>query len=148
MTNYEYRRTVFYQLNGHLDFPDNHKNFDIVIDNDMIVEDAVSYLRMGQNHTKFPGAARAVALATADFLNREFGVDFYSALNDKNLMHGNDPYFKTYDEDKLIYDAILEWCPRKYFNWTSERMTITKNLLIQEYMLDVDGLKVLPRDNG
>lgn len=147
MTEYEYRRTVFYQLNEGRDFPDNHRNFDIAIHDDTVVEDAVAYLTLGASHTRFPGAARAVAIATADFLNKNFGVDFYEALNDKNLMHGNDPYFKTYEEDKGIYDAIITWMPRKYFNWKTERMQITHKLLMEEYMLDDAGLTLLPRSS-
>lgn len=145
MTEYEYRRTVFYQLNADREFPDNHKNFDITIHEDTVVEDAVAYLTLGTSHTRFPGAARAVAIATADFLNKSFGVDFYEALNDPNLMHGNDPYFKPYSEDKGIYDAIITWIPRKYFRWETERMQITLNLLKEEYMLDEEGLTLLPR---
>lgn len=145
---HKYRQQVFYQLHGHESFPDEHKNFDISIHEDTIVEDAVAYLRLGQSHTRFPGAARAVAIATADFLNHNFGVDFYEALNDPTLMNGNDPYFKTYDQDKGIYDAIIAWLPRKYIDWTTYRMSITKQLLMQEYMLDEDGLRILPRNNG
>ncbi len=145
MTEYEYRRAVFYALNPGDEFPDNHKNFDITLHPETVVDDAVAYLTEGTRHTRFPGAARAVAIATAQVLSREFGIDFHTALQDPNLMNGNDPYYKTYFEDKVTYDLILQRVNRDELNWQTPRMQITYNLLLQEYMLDDEGVKLLPR---
>jgi hypothetical protein len=143
MKEYEYRRTNFYTLQSSFNFEDEHKNFDIIIDEENVVEDAVKYLLDGSTYLKFPGAARAVAYAAADLIAQEFGENFFEVLNDPNLMHGNDPYFKTYEEDKEVYNEIVQRI--SHINWDSERMTITKRLLMEEYMLDKKGLEMLER---
>ena len=144
MKEYEYRRNTFYFLRGHESFEDDHSNFPIIQVPETTVEDAVTYLTDGTSYLRFPGAARAVAIATADFVARNFNEDFYKVLNDPNLMHNNDPYFRTYQEEKSIYDEILKICPRDKITWSSERMGITGRLIREEYMLDDEGLKLLP----
>ena len=37
-----------------------------------------------------------------------FDENFYELLNDKNLLYGNDPYFKIYKENINTYNSILE----------------------------------------
>lgn len=144
-TESSYRRQVFYQLNGHKEFPDNHANFPIVASEESTIEDGAEYLLTGTSYLKFPGAARAVAIATAAFLAEHFGENFYKTLDDPNLMQGNDPYFKTYSDAKDVYDGILRIVPIEGINWQSPRMQITRNLLLEEYMLDSPGLEALPR---
>lgn len=129
-----------------MEFPDNHENFDIVEAAQTVVEDAVDYLVTGGSYTRFPGAARAVAVATADFVSRKFKEDFFEVLSEKDLMHGNDPYFKTYNQDQEVYDQILQRVPLEKINWSSDRMQITKRLLLEEYLLDRPGLEILPYD--
>ncbi len=146
MKEYEYRRTVFYQLRGHENFEDEHKNFNYTIEPHSVIEDAVTYLLDGSSYLRFPGAARAVAIAVADLIAREFNEDFFTVLNQKDLMNGNDPFFKTYDEDRSTYDAILTSVPRNKIIWDSPRMSITERLIREEYMLDHHGLQTLPRD--
>ena len=145
MKEYSYRRLTFYALRGHDGHPDAHENFAITWDEQTVVEDAVGYLTDGSTYLRFPGAARAVAVAAADFVERHFGEDFYEVLDDPNLMHGNDPYFKRYSEDRPVYDAILRRVPRDLINWESHRMAITLSLITEEYMLDAKGLETLPR---
>lgn len=145
MKEYEYRRRTFYMLYGQESFEDEHKNFKIIYTQESVIEDAATYLLDGTSYLKFPGAARAVALAVADIVAEFFHEDFFEVLNDPSLMHHNDPYFKTYHEDQATYDAILQKAPRGNFNWNCERMAITRRLVLQEYLLDPEGLKVLPR---
>lgn len=146
MKEYEYRRTVFYQLHGHESFEDEHQNFEYTIENETVVQDAVTYLLDGSSYLRFPGAARAVAIAVADLISREFGEDFFETLNQSSLMNNNDPFFKTYKEDQKTYDAILEKVPREKIVWDSPRMAITHRLIREEYMLDDSGLQTLPRE--
>lgn len=145
MKEYSYRRITFYGLRGDDDFEDEHKNFNMVVDESTVVSDAVTYLLDGTSYLRFPGAARAVAIAVADILSKNFNENFFDILNDKNLMNMNDPYFVTYDEAKEVYDAILASVPLDKINWNSERMGITQRLILEEYMLDEGGLKLLPR---
>lgn len=147
MKHYTYRRHTFYHLSGHESFEDEHKNFEIKDREASVVEDAVVYLTDGSSYLNFPGAARAVAIATADFISRNFNEDFHEVLSDKSLMHGNDPYFKTYLEDKDIYDAILSKLPRQEIDWSNYRMSVTHRLIKAEYLLDEKGLEILPLED-
>jgi hypothetical protein len=144
--SYTYRRNTFYHLRGHESFEDEHKNFDIIFDEGTTVEDAATYLTDGSSYLRFPGAARAVAIATADFVARNFDEDFFEVLNDPFLMQNIDPYFKTYTQDKETYDQILSIIPRENIVWDSHRMAITHRLIKEEYLLDDEGLALLPRE--
>jgi len=147
LKEYTFRRHTFYSFRGHESFEDEHKNFEIKMRDDSVVEDAIDYFLDGTSYLNFPGAARAVAIATADFISREFGEDFYEVLDDSFLMHGIDPYFKRYCEDKEVYDSILSKLSRENINWNSERMAITHRLIREEYLLDESGLAQLPRES-
>src|SRR5210317_1790723 len=39
---------------------------------------------------------------------RYFEEDFYDLLNDKDLLYGNDPYFRPYSASKDEYNKILD----------------------------------------
>jgi hypothetical protein len=41
-------------------------------------------------------------------LSENFKENFIELLNDKYLLYGNDPHFKTYNEDTYTYDEILK----------------------------------------
>ena len=146
MKEYQFRRMTFYGLRGHEHFEDEHKNFDITLDEATVVQDAVTYLTNGTSYLRFPGAARAVAIAAADIISREFSEDFLTVLNDPNLMNSNDPYYRPYEKEQFVYDEILKTIPREKINWKCERMRITQRLILEEYMLDPEGLKLLDRD--
>lgn len=146
MKEYQFRRMTFYGLRGHEHFEDEHKNFDITFDEATVVQDAVTYLTDGTSYLRFPGAARAVAIAAADIISREFSEDFLTVLNDPNLMNSNDPYYRPYEKEQFVYDEILKTIPREKINWKCERMRITQRLILEEYMLDPEGLKLLDRD--
>lgn len=149
MKEYEYRRRTFYLLREGFDFPDELVKFPVIDNAETnefrnMVNDGVQYLIDGTSYLRFPGVARATAIAVAQLIVENFGEVFFEVLNDKDLMNGFDPYFKTYEEDKEVYDAILSTIPPNKINWESERMQITKNLVLQEYMLDEEGLSILP----
>lgn len=144
MKYYEYRRLTFYALVDEFNFEDQHKNFDIIHSPDTVVQDAIEYLRTGTSYLRFPGAARAVAISTAAIVSSKFNEDFFEVLNNTNLMNNNDPYFQTYTQSREEYDQILSVVPLGSINWNSERMQITKRLILEEYMLDEIGLKRLP----
>jgi hypothetical protein len=49
-----------------------------------------------------------VAICYAWWLSHDFQEDFADLLNDKDLLYGNDPYFKPYSEDTDTYNAIID----------------------------------------
>lgn len=55
-----------------------------------------------------PSKSRIVSIVYAYLLQKHFDEDFFEVLNDSNLFLGEDPYFKTYDEDRQGYDLVIE----------------------------------------
>ena len=56
----------------------------------------------------YPAKSYAVAICYANWLSQDFKEPFFDLLDDKDLLYGNDPYFKRYSEDpKQTYIDIL-----------------------------------------
>jgi len=72
-----------------------------------IVENAVRYFYNKDMPFIYPSKSYVVAICYAYWLSKDFNEDFYELLNDVNLLYGNDPYFKIYNEDINTYDSIL-----------------------------------------
>ena len=55
----------------------------------------------------YPAKSYFVAIVYAKCLEKYFNINFYKALNDKELLP-DDLYFVTYNNSKDIYDKIIE----------------------------------------
>lgn len=87
-------------------FRDDLNEVDVVI-SDNIVEDALLHFEEKVDEWIYPAKSYVVAICYAKWLERDFDEDFYEALDDPDLLYGNDPYFVPYSDDTSIYDAIL-----------------------------------------
>ena len=74
----------------------------------------------------------AVAVLYARWLNQEFGEDFLTALNDPDLLYGNDPYFVPYSQDKETYIKIIAALPN---NMDQGMIPDIRNYFEREFML-------------
>ena len=99
------RQALYHKLNS--DYADDLKKIEIKISND-IVENAIRYFYNTDMPFIYPSKSYVVAICYAYWLSKDFGEDFYELLSDKDLLYGNDPYFKTYEEDNKSYDEILK----------------------------------------
>lgn len=99
---------MYHRLNG--DFKDDLSNFDIKYNEDTIIEDCITYMTAPSEETgwMYPAKSYLVAMAYASWLVEDFNEDYYEMLNDPGLLYGNDPYFKTYNEDPNTYDKLIE----------------------------------------
>ena len=75
---------------------------------DDIVNNAIRYFEERDVGWIYPSKSYVVAICYAWWLSQDFNEDFYDLLNDKDLLYGNDPYFRHYDASKDIYNAILD----------------------------------------
>jgi len=73
-----------------------------------IIETAVKYFNDRDLGFVYPAKSYVVAICYAYWLSKDFNENFYELLSDKDLLFGNDPYFKTYEEDTKTYDEILK----------------------------------------
>lgn len=65
----------------------------------------------------YPGKSYIVGIIYATMLNKVYGVDVREALNDPELLYGQDPYFVPYSNDPVVYDDILKRLSELPFNW-------------------------------
>ena len=73
-----------------------------------VVKTAVKYFNDKDLGFVYPAKSYVVAICYAYWLSKDFNENFYELLSDKDLLYGNDPYFKTYEEDTKTYDEILK----------------------------------------
>ena len=80
----------------------------------------------------YPAKSYFVAIVYAKCIEKYFHINFYDALNDKELLP-DDKYFKTYNESKDIYDKVLESIGDIY---QYDSIDKTVKYFKQEYLID------------
>lgn len=104
MKDWKVQQAIYHKLNQWHD--DDLSLYDIELDPE-IVDNALLYFKTTDLGWVYPAKSYVVGICYAKWLNQYFAEDFYTALNDKDLLFGNDPYFVPYEEDKDTYNAIL-----------------------------------------
>jgi hypothetical protein len=104
MKEWKIRQEIFHRLNT--DHDDDLSLHTVEIKDD-IVENAVKYFTTNELGWVYPAKSYVVAICYARWLNQHFNEDFYESLNDPDLLHGNDPYYVPYEQDKDTYNKIL-----------------------------------------
>lgn len=75
---------------------------------DDVVSDIIKYFTEPISKTLvYPAKSYAVALIYARLLAKYFGEDFLTALNDPDLLYGNDQHFVAYHRDIRTYDTAI-----------------------------------------
>lgn len=80
----------------------------------------------------YPAKSYFVAIVYAKCIEKYFHINFYDALNDKELLP-DDKYFKTYNESKDIYDKVLESIDNIY---KYDSIDKTVKYFKQEYLIN------------
>ena len=104
MKEWKIRQEIFHRLNT--DHDDDLSLHTVEIKDD-IVENAIKYFTTNELGWVYPAKSYVVAICYARWLNQHFNEDFYESLNDPDLLHGNDPYYVPYEQDKDTYNKIL-----------------------------------------
>jgi hypothetical protein len=104
MKEWKIRQEIFHRLNTEHDDDLSLHNVEV---RDEIVENAVKYFTTTELGWVYPAKSYVVAICYARWLNQHFSEDFYESLNDPELLHGNDPYYVPYEQDKDTYNKIL-----------------------------------------
>lgn len=111
MKEWKIRQEIYNKL--HTEFEDDIKGKPIVeeFEESSVISRALRYFTVEDENWYYPGKSYSVAIIYALLLEKHFNEEFYSALNDPDLLYGLDPYFKTYQESKNIYDEIISKIP-------------------------------------
>ena len=107
MQEWKIKQEVYHRLNK--DHTDDLNKVKIVFDDnqEVIIKNAILHFNEKVDEWLYPAKSYVVAICYAHWISRDFDEDFYDLLNDPMLLAGNDPYFKTYENSKEIYDRIL-----------------------------------------
>jgi hypothetical protein len=87
---------------------DASENFDMLYRPDTIIKDCKRYIDTKDLIWFYPAKSYIVAICYASWLAQDFDEDFYSLLNDPDLLYGNDPYFITYNNSVDMYDKVIK----------------------------------------
>jgi hypothetical protein len=105
MKEWKLKQEIYHRLNKFHD--DDLKHHNICLEND-IVKWAVKYFETDEIGWVYPAKSYVVGICYAKWISEDFYEDFYDILNDQDLLHGNDPYFVRYLDDKKTYDEIIK----------------------------------------
>ena len=108
MKEWKVRQEVYHRLNEEHGDDLNCVEIEIVDD---VVASAIRYFTETEVGWLYPSKSYVVAILYAKWLHEEFSEDFITALDDPNLLYGNDPYFVTYSQDKENYIKIIAALP-------------------------------------
>jgi hypothetical protein len=106
MKDWKVKQYMYHQLNS--DYSDDLNKVETVYNEDTVIEDAVRHFYEKVDQWLYPAKSYFVAICYAYWLSEDYDEDFMECLNDKDLLYGNDPYYKTYDESPDIYNSILD----------------------------------------
>lgn len=128
--NWKNRRKLSYLIN---DFDDVNLPYTVrTYDSDeALIKEIVSFFING-SELIYPAKSYFVAIVYAKLLEKYFGVDFYTALEDKELLP-DDIFFVTYNNSREIYDSVLETIGNPLDYKAAEK---TKKYFYQEFMID------------
>ena len=128
--NWKNRRKLSYLYN---DFDDINLPYIVkTYDSDKaLIKEIVSFFING-SELIYPAKSYFVALVYAKMLEKYFGVDFYIALEDKELLP-DDIFFVTYNNSREIYDSVVKISGNPLNYESSEK---TKQYFYQEFMID------------
>ena len=108
MKEWKIRQEIFHRLNKTLDDDLTGKTIHHLNDDKKIALSAILHFRESDLPYIYPSKSYVVGICYAKWLSQDFNENFYELLDDKDLLYGNDPYFKPYFEKKYIYDKIIE----------------------------------------
>lgn len=105
MKDWKVKQQIYHRLNN--EYSDDLNKVDITFTNDVLYH-ALRHFNEKIDDWIYPSKSYFVGYCYAVWINEDFGDNIIDLLNDPELLAGNDPYFKTYDENKEIYDVIID----------------------------------------
>jgi len=105
--DWKLKQEIYHRLNT--EYKDDLKDVDItLVEGYNIVSQAVRHFNEKVDEWIYPSKSYFVAICYAKWLAEDYGGRPLDYLNDSDLLYGNDPYFKPYEEDPSTYVMILQ----------------------------------------
>ena len=109
MQEWKIKQEIYHRLNT--EHTDDLNEVDIVITTN-VKEDALRHFVEYVDEWIYPAKSYAVAYCYAHWIRIDYNENFWNLQNDPMLLAGNDPYYKTLDESREIYEYLydnIEW---------------------------------------
>ncbi len=108
-----------------------------------LVESILNHFTKEQPELIYPTKSYFVAIIYTTLLEKHFHEPFYTALNDPELLYGNDKFFVPYSEARLVYDTVirrLPWFPSGYcgFNDSLSQVASTIDYFNKEFGIELE----------
>lgn len=103
MQEWKIKQEIYHRLNH--EYRDDLNKVDIVMSDDY--NDIILHFHEKVDQWIYPAKSYFVAVCYASWIAEDYNEDLIELLKDPMLLAGNDPYFKTYEEDQETYDKIL-----------------------------------------
>lgn len=103
MQEWKIKQEIYHRLNH--EYRDDLNKVDIVMSDDY--NDIIRHFHEKVDQWIYPAKSYFVAVCYASWIAEDYNEDLIELLKDPMLLAGNDPYFKTYEEDQETYDKIL-----------------------------------------
>lgn len=105
MKEWKIKQEVYHRLNK--EDTDNLNNVEIQMTTN-IKQDALRHFFEKIDEWIYPSKSYFVAYCYAYWISIDYNENFWDLLNDPDLLYGNDPYFKTYNEDPETYEFLFD----------------------------------------
>jgi hypothetical protein len=103
MKEWKIKQEIYHRLNTI--YSDDLNKVDIVISYEY--SDIIKHFYEKVDQWIYPAKSYFVAVCYASWISQDYGENIIDLLKDPMLLAGNDPYFKTYDDDPDTYNKIL-----------------------------------------
>lgn len=104
MKEWKIKQEIYHRLNK--EYSDDLNKIKVTI-SDNIAENALRHFNERVEEFIYPAKSYFVAFCYAYWISVDYKEDFLELLKDPMLLAGNDPYYKTYDEDSETYDFLI-----------------------------------------
>ncbi len=109
MKAWKYNQFNYYSLvNQFEDSLDDKEVITIKRDDPEFINKILLYFRQKDVPFIYPPKSYFVGIVYARLLVDYFGEEFYEVLSDPDLLYGNDSCFLPYDQDKEVYDSVIQ----------------------------------------
>lgn len=109
------RQEAYHAMTADEDRPDDLNKHEIIdIPRHELAFDVLYHFKELPPEFRYPSKSYVVAIVYARLLSEFFGYSPYCYLEDPDLLFGSDPHFKTYSEDKELYDKVIDFIGWKF----------------------------------
>jgi len=106
MQEWRMRQEIYHRLNK--DHDDDLNKIDFIYDEHFVEYNVLRHFEERIDDWLYPAKSYFVAFCYAYWISVDFNENFWELLRDPNLLAGNDPFFKPYDEDPSIYNMLFD----------------------------------------